>query len=182
MGLAVLANLTAYDFAYLTAQQLLERTSNAFRTMVSLERHRGHFYNWYDTRTLRPLLPMYVSTVDSGNLASYVLTLRAGLLALPDDPIPSRRAFAGLADTLDVLQESIGADAGAALAALRQEARARSLAPCRSAMRSGDSTGWRSSPARYRSPMPATTCATRRPTLPDLGLGRDAAATVSSPP
>jgi len=121
MGLAVLANLTAYDFGYLTAQQLLERTSNAFRTMVSLERHRGHFYNWYDTRTLRPLLPMYVSTVDSGNLASYVLTLRAGLLALPDDPILSRRAFAGLADTLDVLQESIGADAGAALAALRQE-------------------------------------------------------------
>ena len=121
MGLAVLANLTAYDFGYLTAQQLLERTSNAFRTMASLEQYRGHFYNWYDTRTLRPLLPMYVSTVDSGNLASYVLTLRAGLLALPDDPILSRRALAGLADTLHVLQESIGADAGAALAALRHE-------------------------------------------------------------
>ena len=49
---------------------------------------------------------MYVSTVDSGNLASYVLTLRVALLALPDDPILSRRTLAGLADTLDVLQGS----------------------------------------------------------------------------
>ena len=121
MGLALLANVTAYDFGYLTAGGLLERTSNAFRSMSSLERHRGHFYNWYDTRTLQPLLPMYVSTVDSGNLASYVLTLRAALLALPDDPILSRRTLAGLADTLDVLQSSVGTDAGAALAAIRHE-------------------------------------------------------------
>ena len=43
--------------------------------MHKLERHRGHFYNWYDTRTLEPLRPMYVSTVDSGNLAGHLLTL-----------------------------------------------------------------------------------------------------------
>ena len=41
--------------------------------------YRGHFYNWYDTRTLAPLVPSYVSTVDSGNLAGYLLTLRTGL-------------------------------------------------------------------------------------------------------
>jgi cyclic beta-1,2-glucan synthetase len=58
--------------------------------MGALERHRGHFYNWYDTQRLQPLLPMYVSTVDSGNLAAHLLTLRAGLLALPDEPILSR--------------------------------------------------------------------------------------------
>ena len=58
--------------------------------MASLERYRGHFYNWYDTQTLQPLLPMYVSTVDSGNLAAHLLTLRAGLLALPDQPIVAR--------------------------------------------------------------------------------------------
>ena len=112
--------------------------------MSSLERHRGHFYNWYDTRTLQPLLPMYVSTVDSGNLASYVLTLRAALLALPDDPILSRRTLAGLADTLDVLQSSVGADAesGACSRSGTRSIRAPSLARCRFAMRSGDSTGW----------------------------------------
>jgi cyclic beta-1,2-glucan synthetase len=128
MGLGLLANLAAYDFGYLTIGQLLGRTSNAFRSMESLERHRGHFYNWYDTRTLRPLLPMYVSTVDSGNLATHVLTLRAGLLALPDDPILPRRAFAGLADTLGVLQEMSSTDAGAALSAAHREVGAVELA------------------------------------------------------
>ena len=74
--------------------------------MASLERYRGHFYNWYDTQTLQPLQPMYVSTVDSGNLAAHLLTLRAGLLALPDQPIFATRVFDGLADTLGVLRES----------------------------------------------------------------------------
>jgi hypothetical protein len=59
--------------------------------MASLERHQGHFYNWYDTQTLRPLAPRYISSVDSGNLAAHLLTLRAGLLALPDQRIFSAR-------------------------------------------------------------------------------------------
>ena len=46
--------------------------------MQSLERHRGHFFNWYDTRALAPLTPRYISTVDSGNLVSSLLTLRVG--------------------------------------------------------------------------------------------------------
>ena len=58
-----------------------------FRTMEALERYRGHFYNWYDTQSLKPLLPTYVSSVDSGNLAGHLLTLRPGLLALPDQKI-----------------------------------------------------------------------------------------------
>ena len=78
MGLALLANLSAYDFGYISAGQLLARTENALRTMKSMERHRGHFYNWYDTQSLKPLLPMYISTVDSGNLAAHLLTLQAG--------------------------------------------------------------------------------------------------------
>jgi cyclic beta-1,2-glucan synthetase len=57
MGLALLANLSAYDFGYISAGQLLERTAKALRTMEALERHRGHFYNWYDTQSLKPLEP-----------------------------------------------------------------------------------------------------------------------------
>ncbi|MGZ9059889.1 MAG: cyclic beta 1-2 glucan synthetase, partial [Burkholderiaceae bacterium] len=63
IGLALLADLTAYDFGYQTAGQLLTRTTHALRSMQSLERHRGHFFNWYDTRTLTPLTPRYISTV-----------------------------------------------------------------------------------------------------------------------
>ena len=106
IGLALLANLTAYDFGYIPAGQLIERTANTLRTMKGLERHRGHFYNWYDTLSLKPLHPIYVSTVDSGNLAGHLLTLRPGLLALLDDPILEARFFDGLQDTLDILADA----------------------------------------------------------------------------
>src|SRR5688572_3359543 len=107
MGLALLANLSAYDFGYLTAGALIERTDNALGTMRSLERHRGHFYNWYDTTSLKPLPPLYVSSVDSGNLACHLLTLRPGLLALAEAPILAPRCFEGLRDAA-----ALAADAG----------------------------------------------------------------------
>jgi len=112
MGLALLANLAAHDFGYLSAGRLVERTARAFTTMEALERHRGHFYNWYSTETLKPLLPLYVSSVDSGNLAGHLLTLRQGLLALGERPILSPRCFDGLADTLAVLVERTEGDDG----------------------------------------------------------------------
>ena len=103
IGLSLLANLAAYDFGYLPVGQLLERTGNTLRTMAALERHQGHFYNWYDTQYLKPLLPIYISTVDSGNLAAHLLTLRPGLLELTNAPIVSPRLWHGLDDTLQIL-------------------------------------------------------------------------------
>jgi cellobiose phosphorylase len=100
MGLSLLANLAAHDFGFISTGRLIERTANAMHTMKSLERHRGHFYNWYDTQSLKPLRPRYVSSVDSGNLAGHLLTLRQGLLALIDEKIAGPRLFAGMADTL----------------------------------------------------------------------------------
>ncbi len=106
MGLALLANLSAYDFGYIPAGQLIERTAHTLETMAGLERHRGHFYNWYDTQSLRPLHPAYISTVDSGNLAGHLLTLRPGLIALLDRPILEPRCLDGLRDTLGILEEA----------------------------------------------------------------------------
>ena len=106
MGLALLANLTAYDFGYIAAGVLIERTTHALNTMAGLTRHRGHFYNWYDTQSLQPLAPHYISSVDSGNLAGHLLTLKPGLLALPDHKILGARLFDGLFDTLGVLIEN----------------------------------------------------------------------------
>ena len=99
IGMALLANLAAADFGYLAVGQLLDRTDKTITTMEKLERYRGHFYNWYDTRTLKPLRPFYVSSVDSGNLAGALHTLRAGLLELKNQPIVSPRVLAGLQDT-----------------------------------------------------------------------------------
>jgi cyclic beta-1,2-glucan synthetase len=121
MGLALLANLSAYDFGYIPAGQLIERTTNALRTMESLERHRGHFYNWYDTQSLKPLPPLYISTVDSGNLAGHLLTLRPGLLALPDHKILGSRLFDGLSDTVRILVDAAGGAAPTRLAELQED-------------------------------------------------------------
>ncbi|HTH94879.1 MAG TPA: glucoamylase family protein [Rhodocyclaceae bacterium] len=107
MGLALLANLSAFDFGYLSMGQLLARTQDTLRTMAGLERYRGHFYNWYDTQTLQPLAPRYVSTVDSGNLAGNLLVLRQGLLELIHAPLLNPTCVQGLTDTLDVLGEHL---------------------------------------------------------------------------
>jgi cyclic beta-1,2-glucan synthetase len=106
IGLALLSNLTAYDFGYNTVGQMLTRTANTFETMGRMERHFGHFYNWYDTRNLYPLPPRYISTVDSGNLAGHLLTLRAGFVTLPEHPIIGAQVFEGLMDTLLILSDN----------------------------------------------------------------------------
>ncbi len=120
MGLSLLANLSAYDFGYIQAGQLITRTNNALHTMAALERHRGHFYNWYDTQSLQPLQPRYISSVDSGNLAAHLLTLRPGLLALHDNKILGTRLFGGLFDTLRVLADAAAAAPPAALVLIGQ--------------------------------------------------------------
>jgi cyclic beta-1,2-glucan synthetase len=70
-----------------------------------MERYHGHFYNWYDTQSLKPLHPRYISTVDSGNLVGHLLTLKQGLLALPHDKIIQANIFNGIRDTTTVLLE-----------------------------------------------------------------------------
>jgi cellobiose phosphorylase len=118
IGLALLANLSAYDFGFIPAGQLVLRTANTLDTMEGLERFRGHFYNWYDTRTLEPLAPMYVSTVDSGNLAGHLLTLRAGLLALADERIIDARLLDGLNDAFRILEDVLEDEADPVVAGL----------------------------------------------------------------
>ncbi|PYS03493.1 MAG: cyclic beta 1-2 glucan synthetase [Acidobacteria bacterium] len=119
IGLALLSNLSAHDFGYISSGQLIQRTANTFRTMATLERYRGHFYNWYDTQSLRPLQPLYVSTVDSGNLAGHLLTLRSGLLELLDQPIIRPQLFEGIRHTLVVFLEFSGTTVDPRLSQLR---------------------------------------------------------------
>jgi cyclic beta-1,2-glucan synthetase len=110
IGLSLLATLAAHDFGYVTTPELIERTRATLDTMGRLERHRGHWLNWYDTRTLQPLRPAYVSAVDSGNLAGHLLTLRAGLVGLAglDHAKPRDNVLIdGLADTLALLRQAL---------------------------------------------------------------------------
>ncbi|MGE4442307.1 MAG: glucoamylase family protein [Desulfomicrobium sp.] len=107
MGLALLANLSANDFGIISTGKFLDRTMKTLRTMGTLERYKGHFFNWYDTLTLAPLAPRYISSVDSGNLAGHLLTLKPGLLEIQDRKILEPRTFESLRDTLEILAEAL---------------------------------------------------------------------------
>lgn len=121
MGLALLANLSAYDFGYITTGQLLDRTSKAFNTMETMERYRGHFYNWYDTQSLKPMPPLYISSVDSGNITGHLLTLNQGLLTLPDEKIVGHQLFEGIRDTLNILIDAAGVNVNGRLTQLQSD-------------------------------------------------------------
>ncbi len=77
IGLYLLATACAHRFGWIDTQQLLTRCEQTLATLGKLPRHRGHFLNWYDTLTLTPLPPSYVSTVDSGNLCGHLIAVAA---------------------------------------------------------------------------------------------------------
>jgi cellobiose phosphorylase len=105
IGMSLLSTLAAHDLGYLSTPDLVHRVDATLRTLESLERHEGHFLNWYDTVTLTPLHPPYVSTVDSGNLAGALIALAQGLLQLEQQPQTQAQRVAGLADTAGVLAD-----------------------------------------------------------------------------
>lgn len=108
IGLALLSNLSAYDLGFITASDVLFRCSNTFATLKRLERYHGHFYNWYDTQSLQPLNPRYVSTVDSGNLSGHLLTLKQGVAGLNNEPVIGPQFFEGLRTCLRLLADAAG--------------------------------------------------------------------------
>jgi cellobiose phosphorylase len=111
IGLSLLANLTAWDFGYITQKQVISRTLATLDSLDRMEHFRGHLYNWYDTYTLKPLQPRYVSTVDSGNLAAHLATLQAGLAQWKQQPILSLAVImAGLNDTFLLAKAQMGTE------------------------------------------------------------------------
>jgi len=120
IGLYLLSCLAARDLGYVALGDWIDRTERTLHTLDRLARHRGHFYNWYDTSTLQPLAPAYVSTVDSGNFAAHLLTLRIGLLEALDAPVIGAAAIEGLRDTLALAAAGARTETKIALDALAE--------------------------------------------------------------
>ncbi|HTF18449.1 MAG TPA: glucoamylase family protein, partial [Chryseolinea sp.] len=132
IGLSLLANLAAYDFGYASTHSVIERTSATLRTMGKLDRFQGHFYNWYNTETLQTLHPRYISTVDSGNLAGHLLTLRQGLLGLIHQPSIPAQVMDGLYDTLLIAESYVQTKDGVLKKFVKSFEQQRLLQPYRS--------------------------------------------------
>ena len=98
LGFLLNARQAAVEFGYLTVSEFIAQTEETLATAGKLRRQFGHFLNWYDNLTLQPLEPQFVSSVDSGNLAASLWTLKQGCLGLLHEPIIRRNALEGLID------------------------------------------------------------------------------------
>ncbi len=107
IGMYLVSALSAYDLGYVGLSELAIRLRVIFESMDKLEHYRGHLLNWYDSQTLTALPPRYISTVDSGNLAAALITLKQGCLAMTDAPILGNKQWQGLLANLDILAEAL---------------------------------------------------------------------------
>ena len=105
LGFLLNARQVAVELGYITVHDFAEQTARTLATVARLPKHRGHLYNWYDTRTLEPLHPRFVSTVDSGNLAASLLTLKGGCQELLQKPLLGPALLGGYADQLGALAD-----------------------------------------------------------------------------
>jgi cyclic beta-1,2-glucan synthetase len=106
LGLYLLSTIAAHDFGWIGTVTAIERLEATLGTMNGLEHFRGHFFNWYDTRDLRPLDPKYVSSVDSGNLAGHLVALGQACQEIIERPLLGPQVCAGIADAILLLRQS----------------------------------------------------------------------------
>jgi hypothetical protein len=105
LGLLLNARQTACRFGFVTVPEFVELTQRTLEVYSQLPHYRGHPFNWYDTRTLEPLRPRFVSSVDSGNLAASLWTLAQGTQEQLRIPILQPFLIDGVVDNLRILAE-----------------------------------------------------------------------------
>ncbi len=109
IGLYLLSTLSAHSFGWISVLDATERLEKTLRTLSGMPRHRGHFFNWYDTRSLSVLEPSYVSTVDSGNLAGHLLVVASACRNWSQQLEANSAAHDGLSDCITLLNNSLPA-------------------------------------------------------------------------
>jgi cyclic beta-1,2-glucan synthetase len=105
IGLYLLSVVSARDFGWIGTREAIDRVEATLETMRKLEHFKGHLFNWYDTRDLRPLEPRYISSVDSGNLAGHLITLANACSEWRLAPQPQEQSLAGIADAIDIARD-----------------------------------------------------------------------------
>lgn len=112
LGLYLLSAIAAHDFGWVGTYETLDRMEATLGTMNRLELFRGHFYNWYDTRDLRPLDPKYVSSVDSGNLAGHLIAFGNACREIIGRPLVNPSWRSGIEDAVALTRGSLPALGG----------------------------------------------------------------------
>ncbi|PSJ58531.1 GH36-type glycosyl hydrolase domain-containing protein [Pseudaminobacter soli (ex Li et al. 2025)] len=108
IGVYLLSIVSARDFGWISLAEAADRIDQTMGTIERMQRYRGHLYNWYETTNLRPLSPLYVSAVDSGNLAGHLIAVAAACAEWAEAPsVHLQGDFDGLLDAVEILSESL---------------------------------------------------------------------------
>ena len=107
IGMYLVATVAAHEFGWIGLREVCDRVEACLGTLSTLPRHRGHFFNWIETTTLRALEPRYVSTVDSGNLAGCLIALSSAARMALAQPGVAANALTGVADDVALLRRAI---------------------------------------------------------------------------
>ena len=82
IGLALMSIVSAYDLKFENLEDTIDRIEKTITTIENLPKWNGHLYNWYNIYTLEALKPVFVSSVDSGNLVGYLYTIKQFLIEI----------------------------------------------------------------------------------------------------
>ena len=107
VGMYLVSTVAAHDLGWIGPTDLAIRVRSTLDSLDRMEHYRGHLYNWYDTQTLEPLLPRYVSAVDSGNLAAALLVVGQACAEVVTEPLLGRARWQGMLDDLGLLEEGV---------------------------------------------------------------------------
>ena len=103
LGLLLNVRLAAFELGYLTVEEFADLTAKTLVTIKRMTRNHGHLMNWYANDTLEPLPPLFVSTVDSGNFAVSLWTLKQGAVAAARRELAGNSIWQGVVDHLNLL-------------------------------------------------------------------------------
>lgn len=100
IGFGLCADITAFDFGYIELDSMFSKVNATLKTISKLPKWQGHLFNWYNTKTLDPMTPIYISTVDSGNFVGYLLVVKEGLKEGIEQVVDFKKFTQGLKDTV----------------------------------------------------------------------------------
>ena len=105
IGMHIISLVLALDFGYISPFRYADRTKKIFLNLSKLYRYKGHLINWYDIKSLEPLNPQYVSSVDSANFLVSLVAVDQAYAKMPDRLIIEESAFNGLIDAMSAIIE-----------------------------------------------------------------------------
>ena len=76
IGYSLTSIVSAYELDFITRDNAIDLLGKVLKTVDILDKWHGHLYNWYNIKTKKVINPVFVSTVDSGNLVASIIVAR----------------------------------------------------------------------------------------------------------